>query len=335
MEYENSPFLYKPLKYQDGASLEFRILTLHPGSRDSELSATLSHTSLDGPPIYEALSYVWGNSIQEDDDAEPDNVPRLEKPGAIRLNGHVVMIGQNLHSALQHLRKAVNDRALWVDALCIDQDNMYERGRQVRIMDGTYAKAVSVLAWLGEDDEDTLLAMETIEEICRAVKIRLMDLCALHLTIALADVPDDCILSIEGPTTGMWSDAISGDKKVHFRPLCYTSPAMISTFFWLSHLEPVIETSTTVETNQGGITWTLAEMMRQTRFRSCSRLVDRIFAVLNISSPIAVDPDYEPSPMEIFTDATKAIIEQEQNLNILCLDLNVEESLRTKTAATA
>ncbi|RKK85082.1 hypothetical protein BFJ69_g1783 [Fusarium oxysporum] len=58
-------------------------------------------------------------------------------------------ITESLHEALWHLRKPDEDRVLWVDALCIDQTNIKERGHQVSRMGEIYKKADKVIVWLG------------------------------------------------------------------------------------------------------------------------------------------------------------------------------------------
>lgn len=60
--------------------------------------------------------------------------------------------------------------------------------------------------------------------------------------------------------------------------------------------------------------------------RSCTEPVDRIFALLGMSEAINITPDYERPPAEIFMATTKAIIEQEQSLNILCFSTGARVS---------
>ena len=57
--------------------------------------------------------------------------------------------------ALQHLRYKETDRVLWVDAICINQQNHLERGHQVRHMASIYRAAERVVIWLGVADDDS------------------------------------------------------------------------------------------------------------------------------------------------------------------------------------
>ena len=51
---------------------------------------------------------------------------------------------------------------VWIDAICIDQENPEERGRQVQLMAKIYSNALCVIVWLGEDVEGTNGALEDI-----------------------------------------------------------------------------------------------------------------------------------------------------------------------------
>jgi hypothetical protein len=43
------------------------------------------------------------------------------------------------------------DKLLWIDALCIDQENVIERNHQVQQMGEIFSRASNVLAWLGSN----------------------------------------------------------------------------------------------------------------------------------------------------------------------------------------
>lgn len=42
---------------------------------------------------------------------------------------------------------------LWADAICINQDDVQEKGHQVNMMGKIYTKAIGVIVWLGQDYE--------------------------------------------------------------------------------------------------------------------------------------------------------------------------------------
>ncbi|KAL5393554.1 hypothetical protein PMIN04_009735 [Paraphaeosphaeria minitans] len=145
-------FLGQPVYAPLNSSLdEIRLLRLLPGSDEDRLRCTLSIVSLDDRPHYEALSYVWGDDLE-------DTFP-------ISLGGHTVQIRRNLHSALRGIRYLDCERILWIDALCIDQENVEERHTQVAIMGDIYSKADCVLAYIGEDFDGCDRVMDTMRYI--------------------------------------------------------------------------------------------------------------------------------------------------------------------------
>ncbi|KAH7015828.1 heterokaryon incompatibility protein-domain-containing protein [Ilyonectria destructans] len=112
-----------------------RLLVLLPRSspKDNEIVCELHNRTFGSKPAYEALSYTWGT-----------------KPAkkTITINGEPFLVRNNLYNALQHLQLK-EPRTLWVDAICINQDDMPERNWQVSLMAFIYTRAERVLAWLG------------------------------------------------------------------------------------------------------------------------------------------------------------------------------------------
>ncbi|TGO12189.1 hypothetical protein BTUL_0093g00380 [Botrytis tulipae] len=86
---------------------------------------------------YEALSYEWGS-------------PRDRR--MIFINGRKCLVRANLWSALNRLRNEYTERILWVDALCINQYDTFERNHQVGQMSKIYEQATRVICWIGVDE---------------------------------------------------------------------------------------------------------------------------------------------------------------------------------------
>jgi hypothetical protein len=86
-----------------------------PGQGDGEIVCRLQHADLDDMQEYEAISYVWGDT----------NIGRT-----ITCNGYAFEVTANLFLALQRFRKPDHPRFLWVDAICINQQDLDKRGRE-------------------------------------------------------------------------------------------------------------------------------------------------------------------------------------------------------------
>ncbi|KAK0648983.1 heterokaryon incompatibility protein-domain-containing protein, partial [Cercophora newfieldiana] len=137
---------YTPLSTKGS---EIRVLTLlpSPGEPDRPIQCRLRVVSLNNNPEYEALSYVWGNTAER-------------KP--IEVDGCEMQVTTNLEAALRRLRHATHERYLWVDALCIDQDNVEEKETQIPLMEKIYTLAAPALIWLGETTSPDLDAFFSI-----------------------------------------------------------------------------------------------------------------------------------------------------------------------------
>lgn len=142
-----SSMRYKPLE----ALRSIRVVILLPAKEeDAEIKCIIRHTNLDEPLGYLALSYTWGH-------------PDITKP--IMLNGHEFQVTTNLESALRRLRHDTMALGYWIDALCINQADLDERGSQVKLMKDIYEESNGVVAWLGEEAELSDLALEKMMEI--------------------------------------------------------------------------------------------------------------------------------------------------------------------------
>lgn len=128
-----------------------RILRLQLGTFKEEISCMLETISLDDKEksSYGALSYVWGSPVP---------------PKYIKLNGIRKAITANLFSALNTIRQTDESVYLWVDALCINQDDLDERSQQVLLMREVYSCAKVTILWLGEEREDTVVAIQLIKK---------------------------------------------------------------------------------------------------------------------------------------------------------------------------
>lgn len=128
----SKPLLYRPI---DSQRREIRILQLLPGSEDDPIRGTLHTILLTETSDYEALSYNWGD-------------PQVCR--AIEVDGMEKDVTENLFNALRRLRLTKKERCLWVDAICINQDDDTEKSHQVNLMSKIYSWTARALLWLGD-----------------------------------------------------------------------------------------------------------------------------------------------------------------------------------------
>jgi hypothetical protein len=89
----------------------------------------------------------------------------MQKTWAIHIEGSELRALESLLSFVQALRrknKLCEDR-WWIDSLCINQTNLTERAQQVKLMQKIYYHAEEVVVWLGEESDDSDLAVDFIK----------------------------------------------------------------------------------------------------------------------------------------------------------------------------
>ncbi len=146
--------------YERLGQYQTRLVTIQPGRYGDTIVCTLSvititqpksgqsrEVSSDVKPIYEALSYTWG-------DASP--------AFKIQIDGKDLPVAHNLFFAMQHLRHENDPRSLWIDAICINQRDPRERSEQVVHMLQIYKNASRVVVSLGEESKESHIAMKSM-----------------------------------------------------------------------------------------------------------------------------------------------------------------------------
>lgn len=123
----------------DKSRASIRLLEVLPRQHEGhEIQCNIRHVIMDDIPKYTALSYEWGR---------PDSARHT-----IRLNGAAFRVRENLFSFLEHALSSEiieGHTNLWIDAICINQDDVKEKNHQVHQMKSIYQNAVKVLAWVG------------------------------------------------------------------------------------------------------------------------------------------------------------------------------------------
>ena len=123
---------YTPLDTDRGT---IRVLQLSPDKSSEGLRCRMREITMTSAS-YEALSYTWDSKLPY---------------RCIEVDGRCVIVGNNLFNALFHLRFTDRPRVLWINAICIHQEDIFERDRQVVLMKDIYNHAERVVVWLGVD----------------------------------------------------------------------------------------------------------------------------------------------------------------------------------------
>lgn len=165
-----TPYRHEPL---DESKKEMRLLLLDPYDEDKEteianqpLKCCIKRRSLsldadldsnldagvDARPEYHAISYSWG---------------KLKGTVPIYVSGRLLEVPKSTENVLRSLHRCSGgiSAAVWIDSICIDQENVQEKGKQVAMMDLIFKHAATVHVWLGPSDNSTAAAISSIHAI--------------------------------------------------------------------------------------------------------------------------------------------------------------------------
>jgi hypothetical protein len=85
----------------------------------------------------------------------------------ILLNGILREVPLSALAALRRLRLPDQDRTVWIDAVCINQDDSAEKGYQVAVMHQIYTKTKHNVIYLGGSDHDTAWQLDAVYHVLR------------------------------------------------------------------------------------------------------------------------------------------------------------------------
>jgi len=310
-------FEYKALVQPDA----IRLLALKPAShRDDSLEATLIYTTLqecknDIISQYIALSYVWGDA---------------QKTGQIFLEGCQMSITKNLDSALRDIRDPKRPFRVWTDLLCINQNNIPERNRQVGLMGDIYRIATHTIVYLGP----STLATDLVFDGATTPDPKEGDSLSSLINVARQDLLDrpwftrvwifqELVLSKDP-----WVQC--GFRRVHWDDLCdlllnagldLLNASTSSSDIGFSALKSL--NSSRVERTAGS----LLDILQKRRGMGATDPKDLIFAHAGISNDREIwskyiETDYEKPHSYIFTMSALYIIQTQPISKLLSLSQN-------------
>lgn len=127
-----------------------RFLHLQPGAKDDPISIKLEACPLTGLPLFEALSYTWGNTS-------------ITK--TIACNDLSFKIHLNAWQVILDLRYEDKPRVLWVDVICINQQDNADKNHYVPMMGLIYEKASRVCVWMQPVHVGMTSVLNTVSKI--------------------------------------------------------------------------------------------------------------------------------------------------------------------------
>ena len=141
------PSFYCPLT----SKASIRLLRIESSSiaPGKSLVFSLDATNLSSAPDYGAISYTWGSPYGNDYDQDEQEAGLLDFSYRITVNDNDFAVTKNMFDALKCFQSKMKYRYVWMDSICINQNDLGERALQVSLMGEIYSCAQEVLVWLG------------------------------------------------------------------------------------------------------------------------------------------------------------------------------------------
>lgn len=150
----SDPLRVDPIRYAKNAKSELnhrerqiRLFHLQPDLSSGSIKGHFGIVNLQSAPDYTALSYTWGWD-------NTTNMIDIE-------HGDPMAVKNDLWQFLKvYSQKITEPMTFWIDALCINQEDVHERNHQVGLMRQIYTHAGEVIVWLGSAADDSDLVMK-------------------------------------------------------------------------------------------------------------------------------------------------------------------------------
>lgn len=141
----SNDFKHEPLP---DAQTHIRLLKVIKARAGKLARCEISTWAIDSAPPYCAISYTWGDPADTVD---------------IEINKKRKTVRRNCEYVLQQGYASDWNGHYWIDATCIDQNNIEEKNCQVAMMGGIYKKASRVFACVGPAADDSDFLFDTLK----------------------------------------------------------------------------------------------------------------------------------------------------------------------------
>nr|CEG04826.1 unnamed protein product [Fusarium clavum] len=181
---DDCKFIYEPLNTND---FPIRVIQVQPGETSKPLSCTLINYSNASEKGWTCLSYTWGT--------EPPNEEIL-------INGVSFPVRSNVYNFLrQAQRQSLTN--LWIDSICINQDDIQERNTQVGLMSRIFGEAKLVIVWLGQTAPALERAFKLLDSSFDADTVTIR--AAAGQPVFCKFSPDECSSLFEACGAAIWT----------------------------------------------------------------------------------------------------------------------------------
>ena len=328
-------YQYLPLE----STRHIRLISLI-STPDGTASCQIEHFNLSHLPPYNALSYVWGSS---------DKPERISCIGA----GYIP-ITVSLCEALGNLVNLQEGGRFWIDAVCINQEDVAERNHQVTLMGAIYREASMVITYIGPGSTETYTGMILAQQLAHyynetssePIDLRIHQPAKFtELGLPPADDPSwGCLRSVvQLPwSSRVWivQESVLNDNISMMCGMVMLPWEMLAVMVDLVlkqrlPLQAIVDedTGAHIATDRviimkglrdfsrkdGGLNKTLLQLLRNCHVFESTDPRDKVYAMLGIAKDaeeLGIVPDYEVSVRDVYVGAAVRILEVESSLDL-------------------
>ncbi len=314
-----------------------RLLRIEPRLFGMRCSLVHQDLDADAPPSFEAISYRWGSG---------------EKTKILDIGGKVLPIPESAYDVLRERASFWRTRLMWIDAVCVNQDDDEDKNQQVGLMRDIYGQATRTIVWLGDAPDGRVVFQFLVEMMLQ----RDNGVSGLEVAVAqagLKKIRDDNPKwtafgrMLENPYWsrvwivqeivvsrqvdiwygGRWFDwdlfssiigALKTESPTGLLQKLDQSEGMATPPFRAIHQIQIIEKMR--EDYQAGIKWSLPWILVSFSHARATLGLDHIFAFQGISTAVddkALVPNYGRSTLDVFTETARYSLAQPSNLMML------------------
>lgn len=315
-----------------------RLFVLFRGEDNDLLRGLICHMRFDNAGAFRALSYVWG----------PEQ-PRHKRRILVTPQG-VLRIKSTLGAALQRLRRKTKELVLWIDAICINQEDEDEKVKQISLLPQIFQRAICTLAVVATDDKNEQ-TVRTLLQIA-AVQAYGSDVSKWPKELGFSRTTETWMRTgLPEHNSAFWVDVEYLFQRPWFRRAWIVQEAIAArtvtiicgkwTFDW-----NVLHSTMEVVDRKLGTTslanawrpfmvltehrewearshrWPLLDLLETFRYAEAGMQRDRVFSLLGLAidadHPL-FEPDYKSPLYRIVRRFAQAFIERDGGMRLLCL----------------
>jgi hypothetical protein len=348
----NLNFVYEPF---NGDNDQIRLMKINRDTASNVFQYELARFSLQALPSYVALSYAWNETTLVVEVHVPEKT-------SIHLDGQTFQVGHHLAAALDYFCKHLPPGAwLWIDAICINQNDVDERDDQFMHMRSIYSKAESVVVWLGRGSHNSTQAVELIETVAAYddsvhatdwIMNSLKDQEQRHAWLAIHHLFERSwwtrVWIRQEAALAQSVEVVVGNQKLSWDSLEKFIVDLSAIFHifgprflyqrYIDHkaLNALMTLQGLRNARLRGETaaYGLVPNLIITLHSKCSDERDRIYGIVGLSSDVAIaKADYRLSSRDIFIDLTRSYIQASGQLDIMLIDTQSRDSMNLPTWA--